>query len=92
MENKKIEKNKFVRTMRVLGRLILDLRREQANATFEVPTYPDNETLYKLGLAAIGEINKPEIISILKEASRRDSGVKHVVNDILNNLLTQQKE
>lgn len=92
MENKKIEKNKFVRTMRVLGRLILDIRREHANATFTVPNYPDNETLYKLGLAAIGEIDKPEMISILKEASRRDSGVKHVVNDILNNLLAKQKE
>jgi hypothetical protein len=92
MERRHIQKHRLARTLRVLGRVILDLRREQQNAKFEVPTYPGNDELYKLGLAAIGEINKPEVLEILKEASRRDPGIRHVVNDVINNLSAKSSD
>lgn len=83
------DKKKATRTIRVLGRLILDIQREKAGATFSTPVYPDNETLKKLGLSAIGEIHKPDMILILQEASRRDTGVRHLVNAIMSRMVAK---
>lgn len=83
------DKKKINKTIRVLGRLILDIQREKSQATFAIPTYPDHETLRKLGLSAIGEAHDPTVLEILQEASRRDTGVKHLVNDVLANLLAK---
>jgi len=81
-----IQRKKFNRSMIVLGRLILDIQRENSGATFDSKLYPDNETLKKLGLSAIGELNTPEMLQIVQEASRRDTGVKRIINRILTNI------
>lgn len=84
-------RNKLNRTFIVLGRLILDIQREKSGAKFTPghEAYPDRETLRKLGLSAISELHSPEMLEIVKEASRRDTGVKHVINRILSQIQSQ---
>lgn len=80
------DKTQVNKTLRVLGRHILDIQREKSKATFTIKIYPPDETLRKLALSALGETHLPEVLGILKEASRRDTGVKHLVNVILSDL------
>lgn len=80
------ERKKFNRSMARLGRIILDIQRENAGAKFQGghELYPETETLRKLGLSALSELHVPEMISIVQEACRRDTGIKHVINTVLN--------
>jgi hypothetical protein len=93
-ENKSeyIDRKKINRRLITLGRLILDIQRERAGATFDPALYPDNHALKRLGLSAIGEINKPEILEILHVAAKRDHGIRRLINDILNNLSMKAAE
>ncbi len=83
-----MQKKKVTRTIRILGRHLVDIQREEANAKFEVPVYPEPQTLYQIGLEAIGQLSggDPKALAFVQKASQRDTGVKHMVNDILTHM------
>jgi len=87
------DRNKLNRRFVILGRLILDIQREKAGAEFTTTdkAYPDRETLRKLGLSALGELHSPELLEIVQEAARRDTGVKQLINRILSSVQTQSQ-